>query len=46
MGLRGEEEGGVDVMAVIVVATSVTRQDPHKASEARHIKIKEETAQT
>ena len=30
----------VDVMAVIVVATSVTRQDPHKASKARHIIIK------
>ena len=30
----------VDVMEVIVVATSVTRQDPQKASKARHIKIK------
>ena len=30
----------VDVMAVIVVATSVTRQYPHKVSKARHIKIK------
>ena len=30
----------VDVMAVIVVATSVTRQYPHKASKARYIKIK------
>ena len=30
----------VDVMAVIVVATSVTRQYPHKASKTRHIKIK------
>ena len=27
-------------MAVIVVATSVTRQDTHKASKARHINIK------
>ena len=31
----------VDVMAVIVDATWVTRQDPHKASKACHIKIKE-----
>ena len=30
----------VDVMAVIVVATSVTRQDTHKASKARHINMK------
>ena len=30
-----------DVMAVIFVATSVTRQSPHTASKARHIKIKE-----
>ena len=30
----------VDVMAVIVDATWVTRQDPQKASKARHIKIK------
>ena len=31
----------VDVMAAIVVATSVTRQYPHNASKARQIKIKE-----
>ena len=30
----------VDVMKVIVVATSVTRQYPHKASKDRHNKIK------
>ena len=30
----------VDVMAVIVVATSVTRQYPYKVSKARHINIK------
>ena len=31
----------VDVMAVIVLTTSVTRQSPHTASKARHIRIKE-----
>ena len=31
----------VDVMAVIVLTTSVTRQSPHTASKARHVKNKE-----